>query len=86
MGRNIARSSEIMLDNNTNTTDPNVRRKILYGSPIKKNLLKNELGYISHFKIWARVYSLACITTGYGINLKTECLKATTHPHKISFE
>ena len=34
----------------------------------------------------SRLYSLACITTGCGIRLKTEHLKATEHPHKRYLE
>ena len=41
---------------------------------------------INRYIMWVRVYSLACITTRDGIHLKTEYLKYTTNPLKISLE
>ena len=44
---------------------------------------KQFMRCIKRFRMYARVYLLSCITTGYEIHWKTEYQKFTTQPQKI---
>ena len=72
-----------MHENTNSHIDPNGIRHIPYGDIHQySKFTQNELRCISYYRIYARVYSLACITTGDVIWFKIEYLKATTNPLK----
>ena len=86
-GRNLTRRSEVMHDNTTDTINSKWIINITYGvNNQHKEFTQNGVRCIDCFWMWESAYSLVCITARYGIKLKMEYLKATTHPPKISLE